>query len=91
MSESKATPGPWRKRINGAGRIVIEGGRAQVCQLLEGARGEADAALIASAPDLLTACKALLAKLDVTHTRLLDRGIDITEQVRAAVARAEGG
>lgn len=56
---------------------------------------EADARLIAAAPDLLEACKASLRQLGLTkgHARLLDLPVETAPQVarllEAAIAKAE--
>ena len=93
------TPGPWKAALADEKAIkwyitanipgmqnseteiaVVYGGKA-------GEKSEKNSMLIASAPDLLAACKAYLAAIN-------DRGIDeaarASEQIAAAVAKAEG-
>lgn len=78
MADSKATPGPWTVREVGQGgphdnpvpicEVVSADGRAVVCEYAS----EADAHLIASAPNLLDTaralhflCNALCGELDI--------------------------
>ena len=86
---SKRTPGPWKvsnddaTRINGGGRpysIVV----AETCGY-QGAR-EANARLIAAAPDLLAALKT--AKQCALGFG--ERSAIVTAQIDAAIAKAEG-
>lgn len=51
---------------------------------------EADAHLIAAAPDLLAACKAILA-VSEKRRDVDDATWDAIQSVRAAIAKAEGG
>lgn len=85
MSESKHTPGPWQVQHNDSHRswCVVSAcgdgvtGWARVCQ------SEADARLIAAAPDLLEACRAI-ANCEFMVSRAAG------EKVLAAIAKAEG-
>lgn len=90
---TKHTPGPWevenakaphthhRWRIGSVSKPI-----AAVLDTPSGKEEIANAHLIAAAPDLLEACKAaytsLIAQLGPHH--------EITEQVGAAIAKAEG-
>jgi hypothetical protein len=92
MSDTKHTPGPWRVYPRGScvphydvcERIVSDhpSGRS-----LNDGPSDADAALIAAAPDLLDACRAALARIESD----IDGKIPSKETVklRAAIARAQ--
>ena len=83
---SAHTPGPW---VVDGSRVRGSGGRDWVCETSPGGRfsksvreeNDADARLIAAAPDLLAACE--------TAERLLLDGVG-REKVRAAIAKARG-
>jgi hypothetical protein len=96
MSESKHTPGPWVAEIGGQGSFMIEDSNARVlCQraawyssMVD--ESEANARLIAAAPDLLAALIAIADQLErVGDTRRHKDGQYIDE-ARAAIAKAEG-
>ena len=64
-TETKWTPGPWRindLRHQQKGQIQIRGDWHLANVLATGPRPDADARLIAAAPDLVEAVKALLAE-----------------------------
>ena len=107
MSEVKHTPGPWSPepfvRAEGSESWGIfsdylepgyTGGAGGTWILLDSTTGyvEANAQLIAAAPDLLEACEALLhtewnkkpGSLDEFEIRA-----DVLEQARAAIAKAK--
>lgn len=90
MSEEKHTPGPWE---TGGYTITARGGRMLIAKLYRAQaqddfKSDANARLIAAAPDLLTACRhltgqlALLAK-DPSTNPWVKQGL-------AAIAKAEG-
>lgn len=101
---TQPTPGPWvitGSKLHGFDfAIVNPKGDAEVGDwLVAGARWEANARLIAAAPDLLEALKAANAALN--HFGDVLNGMDAVskedelhnpafEKVRAAIARAEG-
>jgi hypothetical protein len=112
MSESKPTPGPWYVSqvglTNGGERpITTEDGRICTvdCQTPfkrgEGWQSEcevreANARLIAAAPDLLDAAKDALWALDNAAAILSVQGLESTLSdpriaLRAAIAKASGG
>lgn len=88
------TPGPWKWRQSYTKgepqEIVIHAGAIDICSMLAGdiEDEEADAALIAAAPDLLAALEAQIAPRAkgwrVTDWEMRD------EQARAAIAKAKG-
>ena len=100
MGVSKHTPGPWTAQLLLPDGLVIRGEPAweiatpewdvaTQLQYRAPIRKEADAHLIAAAPDLLEACYWGLASLQ-EHAPLNDDQIEIQKQMRAAVAKAEG-
>lgn len=102
MNDVQHTPGPWRVKHRGDGRVSVEtcDDLWNICVLAEGdddAAGaiEADAALIASAPDLFAACKAAEDALQALWEALPDDATPEQEAqfaalatLRAALARA---
>lgn len=96
MSAPKHTPGPWvARKTGGAGwpeqrGFAIDFNEAQE-QVVDFVYEEADAYLIAAAPDLLAALRRVLPQYEAL---LQDCGLasrDTTEQARAAIAKATGG
>jgi len=84
---SKHTPGPWTFVHEGG----IDGGyfidaKEDVVVLPRGRLTEADARLIAAAPDLLAALKLLVAFGEGSFAQ----AVGAWEQARAAIAKAEG-
>lgn len=101
---SKHTPGPWELRESAAaGRKVVASPRLGLIAILaehdvgeaEWIQDEANARLIAAAPDLLAACKALLP---MAEDDLFQYGGGLHAgdsdptilAARAAIAKAEG-
>lgn len=87
MADVKHTPGPWEIfRPDDSGFLGIDGNGGKDSVVIYddygGIKSEADARLIAAAPDLLAACEAAL----------LNEGgwAEWQEQVRAAIAKATG-
>jgi hypothetical protein len=94
MENAKHTPGPWRsERGNGDyGRnVTADNGRRIVCETIC-AEHEANARLIAAAPELLEALHSILehsrefGDIEDCETMLAR----IEDKVRAAIAKAEG-
>lgn len=100
-TEAKAghTPGPWQAHQVTSGSVVIEvagaGREQQAIALISTplhiglARWQANACLIAAAPDLLAALTALLAKHD-DRDGLSDLWPREAAAARAAIAKAGG-
>lgn len=96
MNESKHTPGPWAiwqlERSSDAQEryiVVTDNGGMEVCGIIE---SEADALLMAAAPDLLAACTAVRHQLETGEAGEGDVR-DIAWCVKAladAIAKAEG-
>jgi hypothetical protein len=108
MSEAKYTPGPWNCDQYHPGEITAvskwpEGAEARgiICtmndKLLPGfpmqQQQEANARLIAAAPDLLAACKAARIELAWLKTQIHWSGSlqAAFEKLQAAEAQAKGG
>ena len=83
MSETKHTPGPWHTA--GDQGVQIRSQRDQIAKVwtMRGNEWKANARLIAAAPELLEALKAVLAN------SLDSKGLaDAHKQARAAIAKA---
>jgi|SRR6185369_10158918 len=87
QKHTQHTPGPWAVNRSG-NRIMVDTRMETICQ----ANGVANARLIAAAPELLEALQQVIAwnmtastERDWTSYRLA-----MIEQVRAAIARAQG-
>jgi hypothetical protein len=84
---SEHTPGPWEIRGD-----VIEAGGEIVCDPFD---NRANARLIAAAPDLLEALKAIM-KAEIAYTGAVEVAFefagppDLVKHSRAAIAKAEG-
>jgi hypothetical protein len=95
--EQKHTPGPWRNlRRNGMGNLVV-GQADRVAPLgvadvfvssVDGA-DEANANLIAAAPDLLAACRALVDWYDTHAPDVTGCSHEAYELAYAAVRKAQ--
>jgi hypothetical protein len=98
MNATKHTPGPWatHKRADGTNWEVATEARDSygrhaeyiVSVPLDYNTSEANARLIASAPDLLAALRRIAESWDINGEGIY-RG-SIASQVRAAIARATG-
>lgn len=98
------TPGPWRSRLstNAAKALNVEAGTLGHNIALVNRHGNknlqeaaANARLIAAAPDMLAALKAVVAHEDRAAADMREMGADVPElpwmpQVKAAIAKAEG-
>lgn len=78
------TPGPWGISTDGCAPFTIDSADANICELMSGTTAdmptiEADARLIAAAPDLLEALDKALSALQRLHT-----------DVEALIADSEG-
>lgn len=93
--EAKHTPGPWYTASTGNHQALIcsEPNGTNIAVVYD---GEADAAVLAAAPDLLKQCKAALRYLQhpdvkaVTHGFALS-GAVIERRIEDAISEAEGG
>jgi len=89
---SKHTPGPWSaipdsgEDHEGDWYILTDDEEAIATGL-----SESDARLIAAAPDLLAACKAILEHLQIPLTQRMDAdALNAWTAARAAIAKVEG-
>ena len=88
------TPGPWkvmqgvvRPRVSTAdGSTTVAG---NICSLGNAEIGEANARLIAAAPDLLAACKFIIWAVSTDGTSGV-RFLEACNSARQAIAKAEG-
>jgi hypothetical protein len=89
MSAAKHTPGPW---VVDGRTIYAECDRESFTvagmPATNHATREADARLIAAAPELLAACEATLAQW---HSESITEQKSLHTQLRAAIAKAKGG
>ena len=81
MSNEQHTPGPWRCSAG-----FVQSSKWLVCRMIG---NNADCKLIASAPDLLAACKAALAAISQPMTYPADIAA-AKKWLTDAVAKAEG-
>ena len=101
MSETKHTPGPWHYEhpalsfsIHAAAIHVadvfakVSGGTSDKYVLEEEA--DANARLIAAAPDLLKACEAALAEIESPDSYWNEEG-PLAKQLRSAIQAAKEG
>jgi hypothetical protein len=101
VSGARHTPGPWhvnaidskRNRITGDetstgwDRLHVNGGNATIARVYK----PVDARLIASAPELLAACKSVLDSVPFASYRGDGELEECEERLRAAILKAEGG
>ena len=88
--ETSHTPGPWDVFESHTGPYVIDSAeQAAVCKLEWCLEAEANARLIASAPELLSVLKRLCAKFGVDDDGWPRDGTELRE-ARSAIAKAEG-
>ena len=88
--ETSHTPGPWEVFESHTGPYVIDSAeQAAVCKLEWCLEAEANARLIASAPELLSVLKRLCAKFGVDDDGWPRDGTELRE-ARSAIAKAEG-
>lgn len=99
---NKYTPGSWIAESDGEyWNVIVEGGEGfgreiVGCEGLYRCDGsdEANARLIAAAPDLLDALRKHLENFESQHALLLEIGndyfVDLRDSARAAIAKATG-
>ena len=100
LAKPAFTPGPWRVRPRSSGlhqKLVIQVGGALVarCEGGNAEEAEANACLIAAAPELYAALRATQIELLMLHPRLgspYQHSVSVVlAQVRAVLAAVEGG
>jgi len=86
--EKKHTPGPWIVNENKEGSYDIDNNVG--CDYVGIAYGKEDAALISAAPDLLEACRDMLAAFDSAPQCWLPTVEQqvVEEQMKNAIAKA---
>ena len=67
-----------------------ERGQVDVCMVGNGPRGEANARLIAAAPELLGACEAFMALFNDCDMRPEDEAHEVASTIRRAITKAKG-
>ena len=88
MNETKHTPGPWTAtptaghETHGQSVVYAEADGKDVAVIYD---GKANARLIAAAPELLAACKAIAALMDGQGRANMP---EVAGQARAAIAKA---
>lgn len=106
MSKQTHTPGPWQKESDGAGEFGIhaDAGRTwkfvamvtangQGSAVVTEAEAEANARLVAAAPELLAACELALAYMErhsVPAPEYVTARANDLNILRAAIAKAGG-
>ncbi len=89
----KHTPGPWSADKWALGYTVsAPESHYSVCHLEDCNNDEANAHLIAAAPELLKACKCALWSLEAQNRHICDDGTPTkpARMLREAIAKAEG-
>jgi hypothetical protein len=85
MKNTLHTPGPWKHDPTWG---IIKHGKSEICALHSG--NLANARLIASAPDLLSALEFLLADYLALNGELLTRSTIPADKAREALRKAKG-
>ena len=86
MKKLSYTPGPWQIEQYSSAFVVHNGGPG-----LATVYKEANACLIAAAPDLLDAVLMLLGCTDLNADSLDDTSIEAIKHAQTALAKAQGG
>lgn len=92
-NETKHTPGPWQANKWAPGySISAPDSQYTVCNLSDCNNAEANARLIAAAPDMLEACQQIINDSDMDAIHGAGRSVthDAIDKVRAAIAKARG-
>jgi hypothetical protein len=89
------TPGPWIARSYDQGltwKVETAEGRRAVASYIAGLQkaDEANARLIAAAPDLLHACRLIAGNAPLVAAWLRENDLNALRQVEAAISKAEG-
>ena len=96
QKQALPTPGPWRigeKGIIGNPSIIADTpGIRNIAIIAICPEQDANARLVAAAPDLLEACKTVLPEieLDARHSFEEQALLEIADQLRRAISKAEG-
>ena len=88
--ETSHIPGPWEVFDSLAGTYVIDSAeQSAVCRIEWCLEDEANARLIASAPEMLSVLKRLCSKFGV-YDNGRPRNVTLWREARAVIAKAEG-
>lgn len=100
MTQSKHTPGPWAIRehnygdVNGAHGVFGPDSPLPIVNCVYGddlSQSDANANLIAAAPELLAACQMAVSRPEnITPAQLMQLSADTRDALRAAIAKATG-
>jgi hypothetical protein len=89
-TKAKHTPGPWQLRLRIRDSAIIETDDRTIATTLHygdtDKQADANARLLAAAPELLEACKAALSELAMPEISMEGR---LQKVLRAAIAKAE--
>lgn len=85
MSTTQHTPGPWEHDGPPHNIIVWSSPENRICFLTSDGPTEANARLIAAAPDLLAALKEA-----ADFVQPFNRAEDLLDKIEAVIAKAEG-
>ncbi len=85
------TPGEWRAKATDEGHWLIVCNKGLIADVYNHIEGyEANAQLIAAAPDMYEALKAIIENRDVTRDHHVNKFFEAGQKVARAVAKAEG-
>ena len=85
------SPGPWSEDPEGEVAYTVEDAEGvPICDVYRETHGEANARLIASAPELLAALKSCVPFVEHVAAQSGGDGSLTLAQIRAAIAKAEG-
>lgn len=89
---NKYTNGPWETAVNSSNEwdVCLPDGGDMVADLAKCDNQEANARLIASAPDLLEACKELLTYIEADNELKVYMYPQSIDYARQTIAKAEG-
>jgi hypothetical protein len=93
MKMSQHTPGPWFANLLFSGAWQINSAESRIVANIPTSQSmptEANARLIAAAPDLLAACKAALNRLLTDGYEPKHHGGEVLTDLQVAIAKVEG-
>ena len=86
-NNNKFTPGPWVKTFD---KIFIMANGLRIATVADQYGREANATLIAAAPDLLAAAEDVVARWDTPTWKDAEPTAAVIGKLRAAIAKAKG-
>ena len=88
------TPGPWSLGTKDCGGYPLmsetEGHFCDICDVCEGNESQANARLIAAAPELLAACKRLMDTVALNLDDTDPQDVEACQMAQDAIAKATG-